>query len=66
LPILVDESATGGVSSDRLAGPVDDNFASVAYAFATGVRGGVRMMVAPSLRKTSSGSVALVQGGRGR
>jgi hypothetical protein len=25
-----------------------------AYAFATGVRGGVRMIVVPSLRKTSS------------
>ena len=103
MAVLVDESAAGGVSSDRSAGPILDNFRLVRCAlpkaamgsvgvvvldvlveelcelsvvpdegpvtelaadgsdpsfgvgaFATGVYGGVRMIVAPSLRKISS------------
>src|SRR3954465_13843846 len=34
LVVLVDDSATGGVSSDRLAGPIGDDFGVVGGPFA--------------------------------
>src|ERR1700704_6252326 len=45
LAVLVDESAAGGVSSDRLAGPVRDDFARVGRALTEAAVRSVRVVV---------------------
>ena len=45
MAVLVDESVAGGVSSDRLVGPVADDVASVGRMLAEGPVGSVGVVV---------------------